>query len=79
LNPTILLRNNSSKNRNNLLLKLAGSKEHMPTICGNLHRLFAILWRNAPVCFHSTHTNLVDVQLNNSMRLISGTFRPSGR
>ena len=31
----------------------------------------------APVWFHSAHAKLVDVQLNDSMRLISGTLRPT--
>ena len=63
------------KNQNNLLMKLAGSTwAPAPTPCGHLLWHFAIQQQStAPQCGHST--SQVDVQLNSTMRLISGTLR----
>ena len=50
-----------------------------PRPSGHLLWLFATLWQSivlmyAPVWSWSSHTGLVDVQLNSSMRLVSGTL-----
>jgi len=64
------------KNRNNLLMKLAGStwganantlRSSALTLC------YSVAEYCAPVWSCSAHTSQVDVQLNTTMRLISGT------
>jgi len=66
------------KNRNNLLMKLAGSTYGASA---NTLRLSPLALRYssaeycAPVWSRSAHTSQVDVQLNSTMRLISGTLR----
>ena len=66
------------KNRNNLFMKLAGST------CGAsantlrssaLALCYSAAEYCAPVWSRSAHTSRVDVQLNSTMRLISGTLR----
>jgi len=66
------------KNRNNLLMKLAGStwgastntlRSPVLTLC------YSAAEYCAPVWSRSAHTSQVDVQLNSTMRLISGTLR----
>jgi len=66
------------KNRNNLLMKLAGStwgasantlRSSALTLC------YSAAEYCAPVWSRSAHTSRVDVQLNSTMRLISGTLR----
>ena len=66
------------KNRNNLLMKLAGST--WGASANTLRSSALVLCYSAaeycaPVWSHSAHTSQVDVQLNSTMRLISGTFR----
>jgi hypothetical protein len=68
------------KSRNNLLMKLAGS-----TWGANASMLrssaialsYSVAEYCAPVWTRSAHTGLVDVQLNSTMRLITGTLRPT--
>jgi len=66
------------KNQNNLLMKLAGSawgasantlRSSALTLCYSAAEYCAPVWS----C--SAHTSQVDVQLNSTMRLISGTLR----
>jgi len=57
------------KNRSNLLMKLAGS-----TWGASANTLRS----SAPVWSCSAHTSQVDVQLNSTMRLISGTLHSTG-
>jgi len=65
------------KNRNNLLMKLAGSTWGAST--NTLRSSALVLCYSAaeyctPVCSRSAHPSQVDVQLNSTMRLISGTL-----
>jgi len=66
------------KNRNNLLMKLAGSTWGASTNTLRSSAL-ALCYSAAeyctPVWSRSAHTSQVDVQLNSTMRLISGTLR----
>jgi hypothetical protein len=60
--------------RVNLLRKLAGtnwgaSAETLRTAS------LALVCNCAPVCLNSVHTNKIDVQLNNALRIISGTVK----
>jgi len=66
------------KNRNNLLVKLAGStwgasantlRSSALALCYSAAEYCAPGWSRSP------HTSRVDVQLNSAMRLISGTLR----
>ena len=66
------------KNRNNLLMKLAGStwgasantlRSSALALCYSAAEYCAAVWSR------SAHTSRVDVQLNSTMRLISGTLR----
>jgi len=66
------------KNRNNLLMKLAGST--WGASANTLRSSFLALCYSAaeyctPVWSCSAHTSRVDVQLNSTMRLISGALR----
>jgi len=66
------------KNRNNLLMKLAGST--WGASANTLRSSALVLCYSAaeycaPVWSRSAHTSRVDVQLNSTMRLISGTLR----
>jgi len=66
------------KNRNNLLMKLAGST--WGASANTLRSSALALWYSvaeycAPVWSCSAHTSRVDVQLNSTMRFISGTLR----
>ena len=66
------------KNRNNLLMKLAGST--WGASANNLRSSALALCYSAaeyctPVWSRSAHTSQVDVQLNSNMHLISGTLR----
>ena len=85
LDPTLSYREHLTKtagklkNRNNLLMKLAGSTWGASAntlqwvICSG-----ALLFSSRllpPVWSRSAHTSRVDVQLNSTMRLISGTLR----
>ena len=66
------------KNRNNLLMKLAGSTwgTNANTLQSSALALcYSAAEYCAPVWSRSAHTNQVDVQLNSTMRLISGTLR----
>ena len=68
------------KTRNNLLMKLAGSSwgAHANTLrTSALALCYSVGEYCAPVWARSTHTKMVDVQLNTTMRLITGTFRPT--
>jgi len=66
------------KNRNNLLMKLAGSTWGASANTLRSSAL-ALCYSSAdyctPVWSRSAHTSQVDVQLNSTMRLISGTLR----
>jgi len=66
------------KNRNNLLMKLAGSTwgASANTLRSSALALcYSAAEYCAPVWSRSAHTSRVDVQLNSTMRLISGTLR----
>jgi len=66
------------KNRNNLLMKLAGSTwgASANTLrSAALALCYSAAEYCAPVWSRSAHTSQVDVQLNSTMRLISGTLR----
>ena len=66
------------KNRNNLLVKLAGSTwgASANTLRSSALALcYSAAEYCAPVWLRSAHTCQVDVQLNSTMRLISGTLR----
>ena len=66
--------------RNNLLSKLAGSSwgAFAPTLRSSALALcYSTAEYCAPVWARSSHTNLLDVKLNASMRIISGTLRPT--
>ena len=68
------------KSRNNLLSKLAGSSwgANADTLrTSALALCYSVAEYCCPVWFRSAHTDLVDAQLNSSMRLISGTLRPT--
>jgi len=68
------------KNRNNLLTKLAGSSwgADADTLrTSTLALCYSVGEYCAPVWCCSAHTGLVDEQLNSTMRLISGTLRPT--
>jgi hypothetical protein len=68
------------KSRNNLLMKLAGSTwgANACTLRSSAIALcYSVAEYCAPVWSRSAHTNLVDVQLNSTMRLITGTLRPT--
>jgi len=65
------------KNRNNLLMKLAGSTwgASANTLRSSALALcYSAAEYCAPVWSRSAHTSQVDVQLNSTMRLISGTL-----
>ena len=68
------------KTRNNLLAKLAGTtwgasvKILRPAA---LALCYSVAEYCAPAWGRSTHTKMVDCQLNESMRIISGTIRPT--
>ena len=66
------------KNQNNLLMKLAGSiwGASANTLRSSALALcYSAAEYCAPVWSHSAHTSRVDVQLNSTMCLISGTLR----
>src|ERR1043165_1980628 len=66
--------------RNNLLGKLAGSSwgANAPTLRSSALALcYSTAEYCAPVWARSSHTHLLDVELNTSMRIISGTLRPT--
>lgn len=68
------------KTRNNLLSKLVGTNwgANANTLrTSALALCYSVGEYCAPVWAQSAHTNLVDVQLNSTMRLISGTLRPT--
>ena len=68
------------KSRNNLLMKLAGSSwgANASTLRSSALALcYSVGEYCAPIWARSAHTKLVDVQLNSTMRLITGTLRPT--
>ena len=68
------------KTRNNLLSKLAGSTwgANATTLrTSALALCYSVAEYCCPVWSRSAHTGLFDAQLNSSMRLISGTLRPT--
>ena len=68
------------RSRNNLLSKLAGSSwgANAATLhSSTLALCYSVVEYCCPVWSRSSHTDLVDVQLNNTMRLITGTLRPT--
>ena len=68
------------KTRNNLLSKLVGSRWGA-NACTLRSSALALCYSAAeycaPVWARSAHTHLVDVQLNSTMRLITGTLKPT--
>ena len=62
------------KNRNNLLMKLAGSTWDASANTLRSSAL-ALCYSQQSTAPQSAHTSQVDVQLNSTMRLISGTLR----
>jgi len=62
------------KNRNNLLMKLASSTWGNTLRSSALALCYSVAEYCAPVWSRSAHTSQVDVQLNSTMRLISGTL-----
>jgi hypothetical protein len=68
------------KGRNNLLMKLAGSSwgaDANTLRSSALALCYSVDEYCAPVWARSAHTKLVDVQLNTTMRLVTGTLRPT--
>ena len=69
------------KTRNNLLMKLIGTTwgaTNANTLRSSALALcYSVGEYCAPVWARSAHTNLIDVRLNSTMRLISGTLRPT--
>ena len=68
------------KTRNNLLMKLVGITwgTNANTLRSSALALcYSVGEYCAPVWAWSAHTSLFDVQLNSTMRLISGTLRPT--
>ena len=68
------------RSRNNLLSKLAGSSwgaDAATLRTSAIALCYSVAEYCCPVWSRSAHTNLVDAQLNTSMRLISGTLRPT--
>ena len=66
------------KSRNNLLQKLAGTTWGADAVTLRLTAValcYSVGEYCAPVWCRSNHTHLVDVQLNNTMRTVSGTIR----
>ena len=61
--------------RNNLLSKLAGSS--WGAQASTLRTSALAICYCAPVWSRSSHTNLIDSQLNETMRIITGTLRPT--
>ena len=88
LDPTVSYREHLTKtvgklkNQNNLLMKLAGStwgasantlQSSALALCYSAAGYCAPVWSCSAMC--SAHTSQIDVQLNSTMRLISGTLR----
>jgi len=66
--------------RNNLLSKLAGSSwgaQASTLRTSALAICYSVAEYCAPVWSRSSHTNLIDSQLNETMRIITGTLRPT--
>ncbi|KAL1454475.1 hypothetical protein WDU94_010720 [Cyamophila willieti] len=68
------------KSRNNIIQKLCGSKwgssSHVLRT-SVLGLVYSAAEYCAPVWLNCNHTNLVDVQLNQSMRMITGSIKPT--
>src|SRR6218665_2902316 len=62
--------------RNNLLAKLAGSTWG-PNASTLRSSALALCYSAAEYCARSHHTNLNDVKLNATMRIVSGTLLPT--
>jgi hypothetical protein len=68
------------KSRNNLLTKLVGTSwgANASTMRSSALALcYSVGEYCSPVWARSAHTNLIDVQLNSTMRLITGTLKPT--
>lgn len=68
------------KTRNNIVSKLASSSwgASASTLrTAALGLVYPVAEYCAPVWLNSCHTNMVDVQLNNTMRIITGTIKPT--
>ena len=68
------------KTRNNLLAKLAGTTwgaDACTMRSSALALCYSVSEYCSPVWARSTHTDCVDVQLNSTMGLITGTLRPN--
>lgn len=68
------------KTRNNLLMKLAGTtwgSKARTLRTSSLALVYSAAEYCAPVWMRSVHARKVDVQLNETMRLITGTLRPT--
>ncbi|KAL1448470.1 hypothetical protein WDU94_013986, partial [Cyamophila willieti] len=68
------------KSRNNIIQKLCGSKwgssSHVLRTSA-LGLVYSAAEYCAPVWLNCNHTDLVDVQLNNTMRIITGSIKPT--
>ena len=70
------------QHRNNLIHMLAGTtwgtKQNAQTLRSSALALcYSVVECCAPVCRNSAHTSLIDVQLDNTMRTITGAVRCS--
>lgn len=68
------------RSRNNILQKLCGTTWGASAItlrCSALGLVFSTAEYCAPVWLNSPHVKIIDTQLNNTMRLISGLIRPT--
>ncbi|KAG5894920.1 hypothetical protein JTB14_008879 [Gonioctena quinquepunctata] len=68
------------KSRNNIICKLAGTTwgADASTLRSTaLAMTYSVAEYCAPVWYRSSHTHKIDVQLNESMRIITGTVKPT--
>lgn len=69
-----------AKSRVNILHKLAGTTwgcDAKTLKTAGIGLVYSVAEYCAPVWFQSSHTNLIDTQLNETMRVISGTLKPT--